>query len=154
EVVAAAHGDRAVVQQALDTAVREGVVQLDDSRVRFVSPLLGSICYEQAASWKRRAVHRALADAVTDKEERARHLALAAEGPDAAVASSLEEAARQAAARGAPPAAAELFELAAELTPDDPALVRHRLFRAARCHRLAGDRRAIELLEKLQTEVE
>src|SRR5262249_41480866 len=98
EVVAAAHGDRAVVREALDTADREGVVQLDESRVRFGNPLRGSICYEQAAPWKRRAVHRALADAVVDREERARHLALAAEGPDAVVASYLEEAASEASA--------------------------------------------------------
>ena len=65
----------------------------------------------RSGSWKRRAVHRALADAVTDLEERARHLALAAEGPDAVVASYLEAAAEQAVARGAPSAAGELYEL-------------------------------------------
>ena len=93
------------------------MVELDDSRLRFAHPLLASICYEQAPLWKRRAVHRALAGAVTDVEERARHLALAAEGPDAAVAAELDAAAEQAAARGATAAAAELCELAAELTP-------------------------------------
>ena len=97
-------------------AAQEGVIELDDSSVRFAHPLLASICYEQAPPWKRRAVHRALAGAVTDLEERARHLALAAEGPDAA-ASQLEAAAEQAAARGATAAAAELYELAAQLTP-------------------------------------
>ena len=51
--------------------------------IRFAHPLLASICYEQAPVWKRRAVHRALAEVVTDSEERARHLALAADGPDA-----------------------------------------------------------------------
>ena len=86
ELVAVAHGDRERVLEALDTAVHEGVVELDGSQVRFTHPLLASICYEQAPVWKRRAVHRALAGAVSDVEERARHLALAAEGPDAAVA--------------------------------------------------------------------
>jgi ATP/maltotriose-dependent transcriptional regulator MalT len=153
-LVAAAHGNREVVQQALDTAVREGVVSLDDSRVQFVHPLLASICYEQAAPWKRRAVHRALAEAVTDLEERARHLALAAEGPDAVVASYLETAGEQAAARGAPAAAAELFEFAAELTADDPALARKRRFRAANFHRLSGDaEQAAEILKQLLREV-
>ncbi len=136
--------------EALDAAVREGVVQLDGSRVRFAHPLLASICYEQAPVWKRRAVHPALAGAIGDLEERARHLALAAEGPDAAVAAELEAAAAQAAARGATAAAAELFELAAELTPDDPALVRQRRFRAAKLHWLAGAReRSAALLEQL-----
>ena len=54
-----------------------------------------------------------------DPEERARHLALAATGPDEAVADALEAAARRAEARGAPPAAAELYERAARLTPPD-----------------------------------
>ncbi|PWU25454.1 MAG: hypothetical protein C5B48_01235 [Candidatus Rokuibacteriota bacterium] len=154
ELVAAAHGDREVVQEAVDIAVREGVIELDGSRLRFVNPLLGSISYEQAAPWKRRAVHHALADAVPDLEERARHLALAAEGPDAVVASYLEAAAKEARARGAPSAAAELFELAAELTPDDPVLARHRRFQAAKCHRLAGDSEpAAALLDQLLTEL-
>ena len=125
---------------ALDVAVREGVVELDDSLVRFAHPMLASICYEQAPLWRRRSVHRALAGVVTDAEERARHLARAADGPDAAVAAELDGAAEQAASRGATAAAAELFELAAELTPDDLALARLRRLRAANYHRFAGRR--------------
>ena len=101
-MVAAAHGDRERVLEALEAAVREGVVELDDSQIRFAHPLLASICYEQAPVWKRRAVHRALAGAVTDVEERARHLALAAEGPDAAVAAELDAAAEQPPPAGRP----------------------------------------------------
>jgi hypothetical protein len=154
EVVAAAHGDREQVRAALEAAVREGVVELSDSRVRFTHPLLASICYEQAPIWKRRAVHRALAGAVTDVEERARHLAQAAEGHDATVAGELEAAAEQAASRGATAAAAELSELAAELTPADPVLSRQRRLRAASLHRLAGEsERAAAMLEQLLSEV-
>ena len=80
ELVAAAHGDRADVLEALDSAAREGVIELDDSSLRFAHPLLASICYEQAKPWKRRAVHGALATTVTDIEERARHMALSVEG--------------------------------------------------------------------------
>jgi tetratricopeptide (TPR) repeat protein len=150
EVVTRAHEDQARVLEALEAATREGVVELDGSNVRFAHPLLASICYEQAPVWKRRAVHRALAEAVGDVEERARHLALAVEGPDAEVASELEAAAEQAAARGATAAAAELSELAAELTPEDPALARTRRLRAANLHRLGGDsERATTLLERL-----
>ena len=142
------------VLEGLERAVGEGVVWLDGSQVRFANPLLASICYEQAPQSRRRAVHRALADAVTDVEERARHRALAAEGPDAAVASELEAAAEQAAVRGATAAAAELRELAAELTPADPALLRQRRLRAAHFHRLAGDpERTRALLEQLLGEV-
>ena len=132
------------------TAAEEAVVELDDANVRFAHPLLGSICYERAPLWKRRAVHRALAGAVSDVEERARHLALAADGPDPVAASYLEAASEQAAARGAPGAAAELSELAAALTADDPALERARRFRAARFHRMAGDgEQAVAILEQL-----
>ena len=122
ELVAAAHGDRAGVLEALDSAEREGVVELDESSLRFAHPLLASICYEQAKPWKRRAVHGALAGTVTDVEERARHMALSVQGPDAVAASHLDAAADQAAARGATAAAAELASWPPSCTPSDPAL--------------------------------
>jgi DNA-binding CsgD family transcriptional regulator len=153
-LVSAAHGDGERVLAALEAAVREGVVDLEDSRIRFAHPLVASICYEQAPVWKRRAVHQALAEAVADIEERARHLALAAAGPDAAVAIQLDRAAEQSASRGATATAAELSELAAQLTPDDPILSRRRRLRAATFHRLAGEGdRAAALLEELLAEV-
>ena len=154
ELVAAAHGDRADVLEALDSAAREGVIELDDSSLRFAHPLLASICYEQAKPWKRRAVHGALARTVTDLEERARHMALSVEGPDAAAASQLDAAAEQAAARGATAAAAELCELAAQLTPDDPGLAHRRRIRSAGLYRLAGEReRTVAMLEELLREI-
>ena len=153
ELVVKAHGHRETVVEALGTAAREGVVELDDSRLRFAHPLLASICYEQAPIWKRRAIHGALARAVADLEERARHMALSVDGPDAVAASYLDAAAEQAAARGATAAAAELSELAADLTPGDPAIERQRRLRAAKFHRLAGDSaRAALLLERILSE--
>ena len=66
----------------------------------------------------------------------------------------LEAAAEQAAARGAPAAAAELYELAAELMPADPPLGTPATVRAADFYRLAGaGERAAVLLEHLLTEV-
>jgi hypothetical protein len=154
ELVAAAHGDDDSVREAISVAGAEDILVLEDSRVRFAHPLLASICYEGAPIWRRRAVHRALAAVVEDLEERARHLALAAEGPEAGVASEVDAAAEQAAARGATAAAAELLELAAQLTPDDPAVARQRRLRAAGFHRLAGDvARAQTMLEELLEEV-
>ena len=154
DLVVKAHGHRETVVDALGTAAREGVVELDDSRLRFAHPLLASICYEQAPVWKRRAIHGALARAVADVEERARHMALSVDGPDAVAASYLDAAAEQATARGATAAAAELSELAADLTPGDPALERQRRMRAAKSHRLAGDgARAVLLLERILSEV-
>jgi ATP/maltotriose-dependent transcriptional regulator MalT len=153
ELVAAAHGNRQPVLDGLETAEREGVVELDDSNVRFANPLLASICYERAPVWKRRAVHRVLADVVPDPEQRARHLALGADGPDERIAVELDGGADQAAARGAPGAAAELCRLAADLTPDDPARARARRLRAANLYSLAGRRdEAIALLDQLLAE--
>ena len=81
-------------------------------------------------------------------------MALSVDGPDAVAASYLDAAAEQAGARGATAAAAELSELAADLTPDDPALERQRRLRAAKSHRLAGDgARAVLLLDRILTEV-
>ena len=153
ELVVLSFGDRERVLAALEAALREGVIEFDDARLRFAHPLLASVCYEQAPAWRRRSVHRALVGAVADVEEQARHLALATDGPDAVAASRLDSAAEQAAARGATAAAAELAELAAELTPDDPALARGRRLRAATFHRFAGSPDgAIALLNELLRE--
>jgi DNA-binding CsgD family transcriptional regulator len=88
---------------------------------------------------------------VSEREERARHLALAATGPDEAVASALDDAGRRAASRGAPAAAAELFERAALLTPPGgDADVRRRITDAATCAFQSGDsHRAREMLDEV-----
>jgi DNA-binding CsgD family transcriptional regulator len=62
-------------------------------------------------------MHGRLAEVVPTLEERARHLALASQGPDAAVAAELDQAAAHAVRRGASVVAARLFELAAQSTP-------------------------------------
>ena len=89
----------------------------DSRHVEFVHPLYASAVYASASALRRRDAHRALAEFGDDPEERARHLALAAEAPDARVASEVESAARQARLRGAPDTAAGLMELALRLTP-------------------------------------
>ena len=91
-VHAVAHGPRR--RPRWSDAVAAGVVVLDGEVVRFTHPLLASRCYERASPWTRRAMHRALAAQVDDVEQRARHLALAAEGPDEAVAVQLDAAVR------------------------------------------------------------
>lgn len=69
----------------LEEGLRAGVVELEGERVVFSHPLLRSVCYANAGPSRRRAVHARLAEAVSDPEERARHLALAAEAPDGTV---------------------------------------------------------------------
>jgi len=133
-VQAVAHDAEA--QAALDQAVATGVVVLDGDAIRFTHPLLASRCYERASPWARRATHRTLAAGADDVEERARHLALASEGPDEAVAAQLDAAVTHAAARGATAAAAELAELSVALTPGDTI---QRRMAAANFHHLAGD---------------
>ncbi len=134
---------------ALAVAVDEGIVRLDGDRIRFTHPLLASLAYDRALPWDRRAAHARLAGLVTDLEERARHLSLAAgDEVHAGLAAKLEEAGHRAAGRGAPAAAAELLELAARHSPTEER--GDRLQTAAGFHHVSGDlRRALSIYELL-----
>jgi DNA-binding CsgD family transcriptional regulator len=136
---------------ALGAAEQAHVIELQGGGIQFAHPLLASGAYLGVDAPKRRAIHARLAELVQNPEEAARHLALAATGADAHVATALAGAADHAHARGAPAAAAELLERAAELTPaDDPVAARGRLADAAYYHFESGDsRRARVLLETL-----
>ena len=102
----------------LERAVDAGAVAIgDDGIVRFTHPLLASAVYSEVTPSQRRFVHARLAQVARDVEERARHLALASDAPDAAVAALLDEAAARAFTRGAPEAAAELAQEAVRRTP-------------------------------------
>jgi DNA-binding CsgD family transcriptional regulator len=116
-LIAAVLGEPARV--GLDAAVDGGVLLVEEGRLRFSHPLLGVAASARVAPSARRALHARLAAALTDPEERARHLVLAADGPDAAVAAAVEQGADRARARGAPEVAAELAEAAVRLTPPD-----------------------------------
>jgi DNA-binding CsgD family transcriptional regulator len=133
----------------IELARKRGVLELDGDRIRFSHPLLAPVCYTAMPAHRRRRLHRRLAELDVDGEERARHLALAATGPDEEIAAALETAAIQARNRGAAQAAAELGELAVALTParavDD--VIRRRIAAAGDCS-FAGDAgKASELLE-------
>ena len=118
----------------LRSAESAGVVTLDGERVLLAHPLLGSAAYARLDSAQRTQLHARVAATVDDIEEQGRHLALAADGPDAAVAEKLDQAARRAEARCAPDASAELWEAAARLTPADQREgARERRLNAARC---------------------
>jgi DNA-binding CsgD family transcriptional regulator len=147
-VAAAARPNRASAD--ISRAETAGILQRTGDRIGFTHPLLGSTVYAAATTPGKRSAHRRLADLVTDPEERARHLALAASGPDPHVARALEEAGRHARGRGAPDAAAELSELARQLTPPgDGAGLLRRSVEAAEYHFDAGDAtRATALLEQ------
>jgi len=148
--------ERAVgMPDALVAAEAAHVVALEHGNVSFDHPLLASAAYELADPAQRRDVHRRLGRLVGDPEERARHLAAAATGPDEAVAAALEEGAARARSRGAPAAAAELSEQAAQLTTiADSAAARRRSSDAGYYHFESGDsRRALAVLEEVVREL-
>jgi DNA-binding CsgD family transcriptional regulator len=127
-------------REALERAEEAGLVQIRGERVAFAHPLFASAVYASAAAGRRRALHERLAGLVPDAEERARHLALAADGPSEEIALALEDAAGQARSRGSPEAAAELLELATRLTPpEERAREASRMLAAAEHHFHAGD---------------
>src|SRR5947209_15189788 len=128
-IAALSHPTLAMLQAAipdlalsdLESAEREGVIEIADGRLRFSHPLLASTHYANTPVSERRELHRRLATVIDDEEERAQHLALGAEAPDRDLADTLEKAAGIAARRGAHESAAQLLEDAARLTPIDEA---------------------------------
>jgi DNA-binding CsgD family transcriptional regulator len=113
---------KAAVRAGLDVedlagAEAIGLVTVGADRVEFRHPLARSAVYAGGAPDRRRALHRALAEALPDAEadRRAWHLALASVGPDAAASSAIEQAARRAWARSAYDVASQAFERAGAL---------------------------------------
>jgi DNA-binding CsgD family transcriptional regulator len=134
--------DRTV--ELLEEAEIKGILAIDGNQVQFSHPLLARSVYTDASPAQRRVMHRSLATALTAPELKARHMALAAASADPETLQALDAAAAVAQARGAPPAAAELLELAIGLGGDTPS----RRIQAAQHQLKAGDtERARALLE-------
>ena len=131
---------RAAGGGSLSEAIENGAVELEGERIRFTHSLLASVLYAEALPDRRRELHKRLATVALGAEERAWHLALGNDKPDPTIAAELEATAAQAASRGAPEVAAELYEHAARLTPakelDEICRRRHE---AASHHFTAGD---------------
>lgn len=126
---------------SLTAAEEAGIIRIrPDGAVDFTHPLFGSALYSSLSEAARRTLHRVLATKSPGLEERARHLALAASGPDERIAAALDRAAESAGARGAADIVVELKELALQLTPpfDHDSLVRRELELADRRY-FAGD---------------
>ncbi|MET8297195.1 AAA family ATPase [Streptomyces sp. NPDC005180] len=102
--------------QALEAAERAGLLHVDGARAAFRHPLVRAAAYQGAASVQRTRVHRELAARAADADVRAHHLALAALGPDAAVAAEVAGAADRARDRAAPAIACDLYQRAAALS--------------------------------------
>lgn len=136
DIVAAATGQAVYdVVEILEAAENDGVVTLNGNHIRFEHPLLAHGVYTQAGAADRRRMHRVLAGVETHAELKARHLALATVTTDPDTLKALDAAAEAATSRGAPAAAAELFELAIQRGGDTPM----RRFRAAASLLAAGD---------------
>jgi DNA-binding NarL/FixJ family response regulator len=137
----------------LAPAEEAGLVRVEaDGRIEFVHPLFASAVYSAAPAARLREAHRAVADLARDPEERARHLALAARGPDAGVVRELQAAARHARMRGSPDSAAELTGLALRLLPANaPARPALQLELAEQLHLASDFPAARALLEELRT---
>jgi DNA-binding CsgD family transcriptional regulator len=128
------------------------LVKVVEGRVEFLHPLIRSAVYNDASADRRRKAHRALADALPDRDadRRAWHLALAALGPDSVASSALAQAGDRAFERNAYEVAARAFERSSELATSDPARA-ELLHRAARCAWDAGlPDRALQLIDLAQ----
>ena len=116
---------------------RSGLLSAAGHRPVFRHPLVRSAVYRNAALADRLAVHRALAETVTDLDRAAWHRAAATVGADDTVAAELLTVARHAAARGALAEAVAALRRAAELSTAAVDKARH-LADAAEAARQAG----------------
>ena len=101
---------------AVEDGQAAGVLVVEGGRVRAAHPLLAAAAAGTSTAAGQRDLHAALGAAVGDPVLAARHRALAAAGPDAALAGQVAAAAAAAAARGAIADAAELAGQALRLT--------------------------------------
>jgi DNA-binding CsgD family transcriptional regulator len=132
----------------IELAVQRGMLELEGERIRFTHPLLAPVCYEDMPLHRRRRLHRRLAELNVHPEERARHLAIAAAGPDDEIAAALDVATTHARSRGAAQAAAELAERAVALTPPDAvdSINRRRIAAAEHCFYAGDGKKATAIL--------
>lgn len=150
EVIAEALG-RGIAED-LEPAEQQQIAWFDSGAVVFAHPLFAGAIYASATGAERRKMHRRLAEVVEQPEAGARHLALAAEGPNEAAAKKLHAAAAAATVRGAPDTGAELMELALRLTKPGSAEEPERRLDAAHYLHVTGDTlRAREVLSGLDS---
>jgi DNA-binding CsgD family transcriptional regulator len=141
--IVAAIGSEATAHATLAEAEDAGVIILEGDRIRFAHPLLASAVYGSLSAARRRQLHGRLAGLTDDIEESARHVALSATRPDEQTAEQMQAAGRHAALRGAPDAAAELFEAACRLTPSGrPLELARRMLARASASLVAGNLQA------------
>jgi DNA-binding CsgD family transcriptional regulator/tetratricopeptide (TPR) repeat protein len=147
-----------IVPDTLLPAEDAGLVTIEAGRMALTHPLVHSAVYHSATPAERRAAHRILSAALEDTSEpfhderRALHLAMAAVGPDAALADELSRAAAGARDRGQVSSAADLFERAAHLSTDLDQRCRNMLDAAEAFFATAQTKRAVRLLDETETQ--
>lgn len=123
----------------LEAARQAGLVRVSERELAFRHPLIRAAAQHAAPLGLRREAHRALAavlDGPQDADQRAWHLAAAAEGPDEQVAAELERSAVRVGERAR--GAGVWYERAAELSTD-PAATARRLTLASEALAETGD---------------
>ncbi|MEU9870430.1 AAA family ATPase [Actinomadura sp. NPDC048021] len=115
---------RAEAARDIGHAAGLGLLITEGGGIRFTPPAVATVLAESADAPHLARVHRALAEVVPDAAGRARHRALADPGPNAELAHSLVTAAEQAVRQGSHRMAAELYLLAADRSPAEPAAER------------------------------
>ena len=142
------------LEAGLGDAFEARILELDGERLRFTHPLLGPAVAGRLTPPQRLALHAPAGPSRPDRRAARWNSPSRPTSPDRDIAAALEDAAREAHARGAPAAAAELAERALALTPAAERTDAHRrvLF-AAHGHYIAGDMaRARALLEDARRE--
>ncbi len=120
----------APIPDLLAPAADAGLIDTDDTELRFRHPLMRAAIRQQAGISQRHAAHAALAEVLQGKPERqVWHRAAAISGPDESVAGALEAAAVQAQRRGGTAVAVSALQRAASLS--DVEQRPRRLLRAA-----------------------
>lgn len=140
-----------VAPNALDPALAIRLVEVDEIRLRFRHPLVGSAVYQAASVPERRAAHAALSQVLDGQPDRsAWHRAAATVGHDEDVAQELEAAAGKARRRGAIAAAVAALERAAQVSGDAGRTAGRRL----RAAELAVELGRLDVVARLLREAE
>ncbi|MGO9789547.1 MAG: helix-turn-helix transcriptional regulator [Solirubrobacteraceae bacterium] len=141
---------------ALSAAERTGLVSVRVGSVEFRHPLARSAIYAGARPEERRAMHRALASALPDRDidRRAWHLGAAAAGVDEQASAALEQAGVRARDRSAYATAALAFERAGRLAVDGERHARLVLSAARESWHAGFVPRAMALLDEARASTE
>jgi DNA-binding NarL/FixJ family response regulator len=132
--------------EAVEQAIADGLAVVDGQRIRAAHPLLAAAARERSGASERRSLHVELSRCSDDEQQRARHLALAADRPEAEISAVVAAAASEASDRGARREAVELAEHALRLTPPGSAERIDRLLSLADYLERAGESQRVTAL--------